>query len=144
MRIRLLFGLTLLVCSCLVLPLAYGQSINGSISGVVSDANGAAIPGAMVKVQNTETGTSREAISNEEGLYRISGLSVGTYTITAEKEGFAKSTNSDLSVSVGTDTQANFQLGPSNVNAIVQVTDSGQLLEATQSQVSKTVDQQKI
>jgi outer membrane receptor protein involved in Fe transport len=83
-------------------------------------------------------------VTNDEGLYKVTGLPVGTYNVTADKAGFAKSTTTDVTVSVSVDTQTNFQLGAGGVQATVQITDTGQLLEATQSQVIKTVDQQKI
>jgi outer membrane receptor protein involved in Fe transport len=144
MRKLFLIGLTFVLCSFVALPLVNAQTINGSISGVVSDADGAAIPGANITVTNTETGAARSAVSNDEGLYKIASLPVGNYNVTAEKDGFAKSATTDVAVSVSVDTQANFQLGAGGVQATVQITDTGQLLEATQSQVVKTVDQQRI
>ena len=47
------------------------QTGTGTITGIVKDASGAAIPGATVEVVNEDTGVAVEAISDEQGLYRV-------------------------------------------------------------------------
>jgi outer membrane receptor protein involved in Fe transport len=142
-RTPLLFTLIVFVCGFLFLPSATAQTINGSISGLVTDANGAAIAGATVTATNTGNGQSRDVTTNEEGLYRISSLAIGSYSVKIEKSGFGSVTE-DTRVSAGADTAVNFKLSAGAVTAQVQVTDTGAMLETTQSQVTKTIDQQKI
>ena len=66
------------------------QSGSGVISGIVQQhENGPALPGATVEVVNDATGVRTATVSNEEGVYRISGLVPGSYTLDATLSGFA-------------------------------------------------------
>lgn len=143
MRRPLLITLAVFVCGFLLSASATAQTINGSISGLVTDANGAAVAGATVTATNTETGQMRDATTNEEGLYRISSLAIGSYSVKIEKSGFGIVTE-ETRVSSGADTAINVKLSAGSVSAQVEVTDAGAVLETTQSQVIKTVDQRRI
>lgn len=144
MKTRILTVLAVFLLGSFLAVTTHAQSINGSISGVVTDQNDAAVPGATVTITNTATGQTRDDTTNDEGLFRVNGLAVGAYTVKAEKPGYAIGTNESVSVSSGITTEANFKLSAGSVTASVIVSDSGALLETTQSQVSKIIDQQKI
>jgi hypothetical protein len=122
---------------------AAAQTINGNIVGTITDEQGAAVPGATVTAMNTGTGATRTATTNEEGLYRIAALPVGDYTVKAEKTGFTAA-NATVGVSVGVDSNADVTLKTGGVTENVTVVATGALLDATQSQVAKTVDQTRI
>src|SRR5262249_59245784 len=68
--------------------IVFGQGVTGSILGRVTDTTGAVIPGAMIQVQNAETGLSQTAQSDEEGRYLIRNLPPGTYDVTVTQPGF--------------------------------------------------------
>ena len=53
----------------------------GSISGVVTDKSGSAVPNAVIKLTNTETGLTRTFDSNESGNYVAPAVPAGTYTL---------------------------------------------------------------
>jgi hypothetical protein len=142
MKTRFLIVLAFLLSGFLAVT-TNAQTINGTVSGVVTDQNDAAIPGATVTVTNVDTGATRDDETNEDGLYRISGLPVGVYSVKVVKTGFG-TPEERTNVSPGTETSVNFKLGAGPVTARVDVADSGALLEATQSQVAKVVDQQRI
>jgi hypothetical protein len=84
---RVLF-LVLFVLGCLVLPVARAQQTLGTVSGTITDATGAAIPGATVTVVNEQTAASRTTTSNGTGAYSIQSLSIGTYALTISASGF--------------------------------------------------------
>ncbi|HYY96035.1 MAG TPA: TonB-dependent receptor, partial [Pyrinomonadaceae bacterium] len=89
-------------------------------------------------------GATRTAITNGEGIYNIVGLPVGEYNIKVESPGFAAGT-AQVSVSVGQDSKADFQLKAGGVTEQVNIiATAGPLLETTQSQVTKTVEQTRI
>jgi outer membrane receptor protein involved in Fe transport len=135
----------LLLTSVFLLPVTgNSQTINGSISGVVKDQAGAAIAGASIKVTNMGTGATREAATNQEGLYRVAGLPIGTYSVRAERTGFQANLIERVDVNVAVDSTANFTLGTAALQEVVTVTDTTALLETTQSQVTKTVDSRQI
>ena len=64
------------------------QTSNASIVGTVTDASGAAIPGATVTVTSLERGIEVTVESSEIGAYRVYPLNPGTYSVTASTEGF--------------------------------------------------------
>src|SRR5262245_47196632 len=80
---------------------AQAQAANGVIEGTVTDASGAVIPNAKVKVVNLDTGLEREATTNEKGLYRAPLLPVGNYQITITQAGFTAFVQSGITLSAG-------------------------------------------
>ena len=82
-------ALTLLV-TLLVTPVALGQTVTGSIIGVVSDPSGAVIPNAEVVATNTGTGVHSSTTSNAAGEYSLRFLPIGSYQIEITAKGFAK------------------------------------------------------
>ena len=69
---------------------ALGQTVTGSITGVVTDPSGAVVVGATVTAGNTATGVQTTAQTNGAGNYTIRFLPVGVYTSTVEAKGFAE------------------------------------------------------
>ena len=68
---------------------AWSQEVTATIVGSITDQNGATVPGATVKAISVDRGTSYSAVSDEAGLYRISQLPAGSYTLKVGKTGFA-------------------------------------------------------
>jgi hypothetical protein len=66
---------------CFAAGVAFGQSNQASISGVVSDSQGAVIPGAKVTITNLATDIPSSAVTNQAGFYSIPNLPVGAYTL---------------------------------------------------------------
>ncbi|HEY6122504.1 MAG TPA: carboxypeptidase-like regulatory domain-containing protein, partial [Pyrinomonadaceae bacterium] len=100
-RIVKLSFVMLLVLGLSVVVMAQSQASSGTITGLVTDANGAVVPNASVKAKNKQTGLERTATASGEGLYNIVLLPPGTYTLTAEASGFAAATVDDVVVTVG-------------------------------------------
>jgi Carboxypeptidase regulatory-like domain/TonB-dependent Receptor Plug Domain/TonB dependent receptor len=81
--------LWLLGCVGLVLVApANAQSLYGTIVGVVTDASGAAVPGATVKATQVETNEQRSTITNESGFYTLTTIPSGSYVLSISKPGF--------------------------------------------------------
>jgi hypothetical protein len=100
-------------------PRASGKS--QQITGIVTDSTGAAIPGAEVTVTIAATGLSRTAKTNENGLYVVLNLPVGTYTISTTMQGFKKSVINGVSVDVGAKPAVPIQLAVGQVDESVEV-----------------------
>jgi len=98
-----------ITCLCLLgvlilLPaLAAAQGTTGSISGTVTDAQKAVVPGVTILVKQIETGTQRTLVSDEHGRYTVLNLSPGPYKITAELSGFNTVVRDQLTVAIGKD-----------------------------------------
>ena len=68
------------------------EAINfASVSGRVTDPQGAVVPGAQVSARQTETNVLAETITNSEGRFRFPYLKVGTYELKVHVDGFADS-----------------------------------------------------
>ena len=78
----------------LLLPLAalaaLAQDPRGTILGRVTDASGAPVPKAAIKVINEATGLTASTSSTEAGDYRAPYLNPGSYRVEAEAAGFSK------------------------------------------------------
>ena len=90
----------LLIAVCLFLSAVAGfaQSDRGTITGTVSDATGAVIPGVAIEAKNVQTGATYQAGSSETGNYTLAQLPAGTYELSANLPGFKRfqSTNPNL------------------------------------------------
>jgi len=95
MRLR---AFPLLTAALLAALPAQAQSPNNAaITAAVTDATGAVVPDASVKITNAETGTNREAVTGREGLATVTALPLtGTYQVVVGKRGFADQTVSDV------------------------------------------------
>jgi Carboxypeptidase regulatory-like domain/TonB dependent receptor len=85
---KTLASLALLLCFLFARAQAQ-QPATATLSGIVTDPNGAVIPGAKVKATQKATGTQRETATNGEGLYVLANLSPGEYEVSISAHGFA-------------------------------------------------------
>src|SRR4029079_4385027 len=117
---------SLLVACCLSLAAVsvLGQDVQtkGMIGGTVTDATGAAVPGAKVVVAG-QTG-ERNGTTNYSGIFRIENLEPGTYTVRVEQTGFKAAVANNVTVNVGRESTLNLKLEPGEVTATVEVTDT--------------------
>jgi len=78
------------------LPVAAQQGILGN----VTDASGAAVPAANIRILNTDTNAASLTTTNGEGFFTAPSLPVGSYSVTAEKTGFKKALRSGITLQV--------------------------------------------
>jgi len=129
---RFLAAATLLLCLAFCIP-AFSQSNNATVSGTVSDASGAFMPGVSVSATNTRTGVVTSAVSNETGTYNIPNVQPGAYKVKAELPGFQTQTYTDVELGNAQQIRLNFKLQVSNVAQAVEVTVAADTLLATTS-----------
>lgn len=99
MRSRTL-GLSLLL-TLLAPALTLAQQGSAELRGRVMDAQEGVLPGATVVVRNQETGMFRQALTNDEGTYFLSGIVPGVYEVTAELAGFKRATRRQVRLEIG-------------------------------------------
>src|SRR5262245_13662231 len=113
---------TALLGSLLIATAVFAQEgINGTLSGTVSDASGALIPGVEVTTKNIATGVTSTTITNETGTYRFPSLQPGTYDTTAMLSGF-QTQAFRLNLGTSQNIRQNFTLQVGNVTQAVEVT----------------------
>jgi outer membrane receptor protein involved in Fe transport len=111
----------LLVVSSLAVAPAGAQTFRGTILGTVTDASGATVPGAKVRVVNDNTGLARETQTSEDGSYAIPELPIGSYTVTVEKDGFQTSVTTGVRVEVAVERRVDATLQAGDVSQRIEV-----------------------
>jgi hypothetical protein len=145
-KARLIAGYFLLAGAIMLLgsALAWGQVTYGEITGMVTDATKAVIPGVEVVATNTGTGVSRNALSESTGLYRIPLLPPGTYTVKATMTGFKTAVRQGITLSVGQVARVDLTLEVGNISETVTVSGEASPVDTEQGRVSTLVDSKKI
>jgi len=135
LRLVTVFAL-LLVCLGLA-QLCEAQVTKGSISGIVLDPQGAAVPGADIKAVNRDTGETAASKSDDAGLFRMTLLSVGTWRVEILKSGFRKSIFDTVTVVSAQDTNLReVRLEVGDIATTVEVLSTAPLVDTTEAQVS--------
>ena len=117
---QLLLLITFLTTVCLIQLPAYAQQDQGRVAGIVTDSNGALVPGASIVVKNERTGEERTATSTDTGSYIVSGLRPSLYTVTASAQNLTvRATNVQLLA--GQELNLNLALQATGVEAKVDI-----------------------
>ncbi len=144
-RLSKAFRLCLLISVCVPFSIGvFAQSDNGTINGSVMDPSGAVVPNATVTVKNQATGSERSATANEAGVYSITNIPPGGYTVTVVASGFKRfeSTNNKLDPSSTLEVNATLQLG--SATETVEVSAAATQLQTETASVQKLVTRQQI
>jgi hypothetical protein len=120
------------------------QSGRGTLTGSVKDPTGAIIPGAVLDLKETNTGSRYEAKSNGQGLYSFPELPPGSYTLSVSSPGFESYTQNGITVSVGNTAEVNSVLKVGASTQTVTVTSDASQLLADSSDMGTTVPAQLI
>lgn len=139
----------LLICatviSCVGGAMSQSQSNAADLQGTVRDPQGAAVRGATVTARNLATNVSRDATSNDEGVYQILGLPPGNYEITAEAQGFSKARIASVTLTVGQSGELDIPMAIGDIGATVNISTADvALVETTNSAVTNTIEQVRI
>src|SRR5438552_11201223 len=138
---RLLVLLSLLLGGVFM---SFAQSDRGTITGTISDATGAVIPGASVVATNGETGAKYETISTETGNYTLTQLPPGVYSMSAELPGFKKYVRQGITVLVAQTLRIDFSLEVGAASDEVTVNADAPLLRTESSELSHNVDSSRL
>ena len=116
------FLAALLAACCCLAPIAQAQTTTGRISGTVTDASGAVLPGVTVAVTEATTGLTKTAVTDSRGGYVLIDLPRGTYNVSAELTGFKKGVKNGYALVADGRVTVNFALGVGNVSESIEVT----------------------
>ena len=141
---------TLFVASVLFVLLfsavpSMAQATTGTLAGNVTDAKGAVVANATVKVKNEGTGVEITTSTNGEGIFLVPSLIPGAYTITTSAGGFKKSVKTGVQIRVGITNPADISLEVGSVGETVTVTaGSDEVLQTEQSQISSSLSTRQV
>jgi outer membrane receptor protein involved in Fe transport len=110
------------------------------VQGTVSDSTGGLVPDAEVTLTNKETGKAVTTTTSGEGFYRISGLSPGNYSLSAEKAGFKKQVFENVTINAEATQGFDIVLTAGEIAESVVITDTtGEALETENANVSRAI-----
>jgi hypothetical protein len=123
---------------------AQGGGATTSLSGTVTDASGAIIPGANVAVKNVATGTSFETVTNENGYFSVPALNPGTYSVTVTLMGFKTAVANDVRVNASTPATVKIVMEVGGLTDTVLVEGGADIIQTTTAAVTSTIDTNQI
>src|SRR5262245_13482934 len=145
MRLKTRYSLALLCLSAVLVAAvpALAQS-TATLRGTVTDAQGAALPGAQITVRNQATGEERTAVSDRDGDYRIPALAPGRYQLEAKLDKFQTQVIKDLRLEVAQVAVQNVKLAVGGVAEELSVVGETPAIESTTTSVGQVIDQRTV
>jgi hypothetical protein len=127
--------LAVTVASCAL----YAQVERASIVGTVTDRTGAVVPETEIRVTNENTNTTFTVSTTESGNYSAPNLIPGSYTVTAQKQGFSRSVIRNFVIQVGQSARLDMTLDVGTVDVAVEVEGATPLLQTEDASVGQVI-----
>ncbi len=142
----------LLSLSACLLILLGGSFVNtearqldaSTLRGVVKDQQGAVIQGATVRAKQAATGATREARTNDEGLYVLTNLQPGEYEISVESAGFKKMLQAGVVLQVGQNLTLDHTLAVGEIDVSDDLMFYTPLVDTASSKVDRVIEGREI
>jgi hypothetical protein len=123
---------------------AHAQVSGATLTGTVSDATGAVIPGVEVLIKNQDTGVVRSVAVDSAGFYSAPNLLPGKYEVTVSAPGFSTAVQNGVTLTVGAQQLLNFKMQIGKINQKVEVTDEAPPVDLATSTVAGFVGHEAI
>jgi len=133
-----------IVVVALCASFAAAQFFPGRITGTVRDVQGAAVPGATIKLSNPATGQERTLASDQNGEFNFPELPLGTFRLTVTKEGFRTTVINDIVTSQGQVNNVNPTLAVGTVTSQIEVTSAPALLQTETNEVGGQLSEAQV
>jgi outer membrane receptor protein involved in Fe transport len=117
---------------------------NAQVMAVVKDQSGGVIPGATVTAKNLATGLTRVEVTDAAGVCRLVALPPGTYSLTAEIQGFGTESRPNTVLIIDQTATADFTLKPAAVSETVTVSGEAPVVDVSRSDVATAMTTQQI
>src|SRR5713101_7224439 len=144
MRSKTLFVLLFVGLFAFAVTGVQAQITTATLVGTVSDSTGAVIPNAQVTAMNVDTNLKHTVQSNGEGAYRLEFLPVGSYKLEVSASGFKAYTRTGIELTVAQIAQADVMMQIGKTGETVEVTDALPLINVTNPEIGRTVQNQEI
>ncbi|MBA3439907.1 MAG: carboxypeptidase regulatory-like domain-containing protein, partial [Pyrinomonadaceae bacterium] len=120
------------------------QFDTATVLGTVNDQTGAAVPNVAVTLKNIQTGTSATVQTDENGSYQFLNVKIGTYRVSAERQGFTTALADNVIATVNARQRVDLTLQTGSVSETVVITGSAQLLETDTSERGQIISREQI
>jgi hypothetical protein len=137
--LRCAFALMVVFCAS-----AIAQETRGTISGVVLDEQGGAMPGVSVTITNVDTNVTTTLTTNSTGYYQAALLLPGNYRVSAELQGFKTSVRSGIILSVAQQANVDLALGVGSLSETVTVSGEAPILETGVLTTGQNLDRRSV
>jgi hypothetical protein len=125
-------------------PKAGGQELRGRVQGVVTDSTDAVIPGAVVSLENDNTGVATVRNTTQAGQYLFDFVSPGVYTLAVQAEGFRQFVQQNILVQSRADVTVNAPLQIGAVAETITVTEAPVSVKFNTTTLELTLDTKTI
>jgi hypothetical protein len=128
-------GFVLMVCLLtMTLPLQ-SQSGRGTLTGIVKDSSGAAVPKAEILIVNKDTGITTRGVTTDAGVYHAPYVQPGMYRISVSVSGFKTAIRDNVEMLITQTVAVDFNLTLSELKEEITVSAESPLLEASNSEI---------
>jgi hypothetical protein len=123
---------------------AWSQTQLATVSGTITDASGAVVPGVSVTIVSPGTGLKRSALSDTDGEYRFAGLPTGDYSLRIEKTGFQSEIREGVELISAAEVMINSQLAIGDFSQQATVNANAAGIDSTTSSIAGFVPEQSL
>ena len=125
-------------------PVIWGQAVNGTLLGTITDSTGASVDGARIVATATSTGAIHESTTNDSGNYTFPDMQPGTYSITIEAKGFKKATQQSIDLASNSSMRVDMVLQTGDVSETIMVTTAPPVLQTDRADISTKLETEDV
>lgn len=122
---------------------AFAQS-TANVRGTITDATGSAVPNATVTVKNLATGEEHSTLTDSAGIYQVSALPVGTYSVQVKANGMQTQTVTNLELLVGSTVRQDFTLQVATATQSIEVSAAAPLIDSSTASLGDVVNERTV
>jgi hypothetical protein len=131
--------------ACLLAVSAHAQQSTGTITGRATDTNGGALPGVAVSIASPQMiGGARQAVTDDQGVYRFTLLPAGTYTVSFTISGFKTLNVEGVDLSAGATMTIPGKMELASLEESVTVVSQSPTIDLESAKLAVNWDQQKL
>jgi hypothetical protein len=141
---NVLAGLSLLAAVSIVAVSMLQAQSTSSLHGVITDAQGGVVPGAVVALSSPTTGASRQVVTDNTGTYQFLQEMPGEFTLTVAKPGFSQATREHVVLQISTSATLNVQLEVGTTGQTVNVTAETSMVSTSDATIGNAFTEHSI
>ncbi len=136
---KVCWALVVLLFSALAVSNLQAQTTTAVLSGTALDSTGAVVAGAQIQATNVGTGISYEGTTDGQGRYILPEMPIGTYSVSAQRQGFQKMVQTGIILTVGAHPVLDFTLKVGQTSEVVEVHGQTSTVDTTTASVGQLV-----